>query len=145
MKNHTPLNKVLVISGVALGLIFSCAVIRPLNGSTIVLNFAPIPTPGSQGSCPGAYSGKVLYTNKPPAWGWAPATNTTTFTAANGGGRTDVRIEFNGYYGDSGCNISNVTIPNPPSSPQYTFSVYFRSNPPPTTNYPIILTGFTTN
>ena len=144
MKKQTPLNKSIVISGLALGLIFSCAVIRPLNGSIILLG-VPIQIPGSQGSCPGAYSGYITYTNTLPAWGWAPATNTTTFTAANGGKRTDARILFVGQYGDSGCNISNVTIPNPPTSPKYIFNIYFRSNPPPTTNYPIILTGFTTN
>ena len=133
------------ISGLPLGLIFSFAIILPLAGSPIVIYGPPVQSSGSQGICPGSFSGYNIYTKAPPAWGWVPATNTTVFTAANGGQRTDARIQFYGLNGDSGCNLSSVTIPNPPASPQYIFNIYFRSNPPPTTNYPIILTGFKTN
>jgi hypothetical protein len=145
MKKQTCFNGVMIISGLALGLLLSVAIIRPLAGSQFVIFGSPVQKSGSQGACPGAFSGYNIYTQAPPAWGWAPATNTAVFTVTNGGQRADVRIEFTGEYGDSGCNLSGVTIPNPPASPQYTFNVYFRSNPPPTTNYPIILTGFNTN
>jgi hypothetical protein len=86
----------------------------------------------------------VSYAQPLPAWGWSPATNTTTFSAANGGGRTDIRIQFVGEYGDTGCSFTNVTIPYPSTSPSYIFAIYFK-NTAPTTNYPIILTGFSTN
>jgi len=109
--------------------------------SSMYVYATPAASPGKEGTCPGTYSGLVDYTLPLPTWGWTPATNTTVFTAANGGGRTDVRIQYEGSYGDSGCNLTNVTIPNPPSSPAYDFAIYFQSNPP-TTNYPIILTGF---
>lgn len=145
MKEKPFLKSFIIVSGLALGIILSVVLIRPLLGQTIIVYAPPVDSSGGQGSCPGSFSGYITYTQAPPAWGWAPATNTTTFTAANGGKRADARIEFNGLYGDSGCNVSNVTIPNPPTSPQYVFSIYFRSNPPPTTNYPIILTGFKTN
>ena len=145
MKKQKNFNKCIIISGLALGLIFSFVMILPLAGSPIIVYAAPVQSSGSQGNCPGAFSGCVNYTKAAPGWGWATTTNTTTFSAANGGGRSDARIEFIGEYGDSGCNLSSVTIPNPPSSPQYIFCIYFRTNPPPTTNYPIILTGFTTN
>jgi hypothetical protein len=101
----------------------------------------PVVSAGKQGTCPGTFSGYANYTLPLPTWGWTPATNTTTFTAANGGGRSDVKIEYMGEYGDSGCDSNSVTIPNPPLSPCYEFTIYFESNPP-TTNYPIILTGF---
>ncbi|MGA2869692.1 MAG: hypothetical protein ABSF34_11100 [Verrucomicrobiota bacterium] len=112
-----------------------------LGASPITVFATPVAGAGKEGTCPGTFSGYVEYTLPVPTWGWTPATNTTTFTAANGGGRTDVRIQYSGEYGDSGCNLTNVTIPNPPSSPAYDFTIYFASNPP-TTNYPIILTGF---
>lgn len=145
MKMQTFLKNVVVVSGLALGGIFSSAVVQPLFGSPIIVYASPVVKSGSQGTCPGAFSGYVNYSKAPPGWGWATATNTTTFTAANGGGRSDVRIQFSGEYGDGGCNLNSVTIPNPPTSPQYIFTIYFRSSPPPTTNYPIVLSGFTTN
>ncbi len=145
MKKKIALNRSVIVSGLALALMFSVVILRPSLGQTIIVYGAPVASSGSLGSCPGSFSGYITYTQAPPAWGWAPATNATKFTAVNGGQRTDVRVEFNGVYGDSGCNLTNVTIPNPPTSPKYQFSIYFRSSPPPTTNYPIILTGFNTN
>jgi hypothetical protein len=110
------------------------------GAGSITVYDPPVASAGREGTCPGSFSGYVEYIPV-TAWGWTPATNTTIFTAANGGGRSDVRIEYMGEYGDSGCNLTNVTIPNPPTSPAYDFAIYFQSNPP-TTNYPIILTGF---
>jgi hypothetical protein len=145
MKKQMNFSKCVLILGLALGLVFSFVIIQPLFGSQFTIFALPVDSGGSLGTCPGAFCGYVNYIKVPPGWGWSPATNTTTFTASNGGGRSDVRIQFSGQYGDSGCNLSSVSIPNPPSSPQYIFYIYFRSSPPPTTNYPIILTGFTTN
>jgi hypothetical protein len=98
---------------------------------------------GTQGTCPGSYAGYVNYTKTPSqGWGWTPATNTTTiFTASDGGGRTDTAIVYLGKRTDNGCGQTSVTIPNPPVSTAYRFTIYFQSNVP-TTNYPIILTGF---
>jgi uncharacterized protein YceK len=110
-------------------------------GDPITVFGAPVASSGKQGTCPGKYAGYVIYSQPETNWGWAPLTNTTTFKAADGGGRTDTKIVFNGEFGDAGCAPTNVTIPNPPFSPLYRFLIYFPNNVP-TTNYPIILTGF---
>jgi hypothetical protein len=111
-------------------------------GTPITISALPTQGGGKQGTCPGTYAGAAAYTKSiTNGWGWAPDTNTTIHTAANGGGRTDVKIEFLGAFGDSGCAAGSVTIPSPTLSPKYDFAIYFASNPP-TTNYPIILTGF---
>ncbi len=114
---------------------------NPKLGPPITVFGGPVASSGTQGTCPGAYAGYVIYTKSLPAWGWSISTNTTTFTAADGGGRTDTKIVYNGKNFDSGCALTNVTIPNPPASQKYRFAIYFPSNVP-TTNYPIILTGF---
>ena len=62
-------------------------------------------------------------------------------TASDGSGRTDTIISYSGKYGDTGCGQTSVTIPYPPPSPAYRFTIYFPNNVP-TTNYPITLTGF---
>jgi hypothetical protein len=110
-------------------------------GDPITVFGGPVTSSGTQGTCPGTYAGYVIYTKSLPAWGWATLTNTTVFTASDGGGRTDTKIVYNGKNFDSGCALTNVTIPNPPPSPKYRFTIYFPNNVP-TTNYPIILTGF---
>jgi hypothetical protein len=114
-----------------------------MGGGQIVVFGAPKASNGTQGTCPGHYAGYVNYTKTvSEGWGWAPDTNTTTvFTASDGGGRTDTKIMYLGKYGDSGCGQTTVTIPNPPFSPKYRFTIYFPTNAP-TTNYPIVLTGF---
>ena len=143
MKKLTYLHGIIVIAG--LGFIVGCATRSHSLGSTPVIVYAPAVTKsGSEGTCPGAFSGYICYTQAPPAWGWEPLSSATSFSASNGGQCTNVRIEFVGEYGDTGCSVSNVVIPNPPFSPSYTFNAYFRSSLP-TTNYPIILTGFSTN
>jgi len=102
----------------------------------------PVTSSGSNGVCPGSYVGYVYYTKTVAnGWGWAPATNTTVFTAADGGGRSDTKIVFLGKSNDTGCNQTTVMAPNPPSSTKYRFYIYFPSNVP-TTNYPVVLTGF---
>ena len=95
---------------------------------------------GSQGSCPGPYAGYVNYTRTvSQGWGWAPTG--TIHKAADGGGRTDTTVVYLGKYGDTGCDQTPVTIPHPAPSPKYRFAIYFPNNVP-TTNYPIVLTGF---
>jgi hypothetical protein len=102
----------------------------------------PVVSSGSSGTCPGKFSGYINYTKSSTnGWGWALSTNTTTFQATDGGGRTDVKVEFLGQFGDTGCNHTTVTLPNPPSSPVYRFNIYF-TNTVPATNYPLVLTGF---
>lgn len=110
-------------------------------GDPITVFGLPTTGGGTQGTCPGTYAGYVIYTKSLPAWGWVPLTNTTTFTASDGGGRTDTKITYAGKNGDAACNQTTVTIPNPPPSAKYRFAIYFPNNVP-TTNYPIILTGF---
>jgi hypothetical protein len=113
------------------------------GGGPITVFGAPKVGGGSQGDCPGSYAGYISYTKTiSQGWGWAPSTNTTTvFTATDGGGRTDTKIVYLGKNGDTGCDETTVPIPNPPYSPKYRFAIYF-PNHVPTTNYPIILTGF---
>jgi hypothetical protein len=103
----------------------------------------PVASGGTQGTCPGTYVGYVNYTKTiAQGWGWVPDTNNTTvFTAADGGGRTDTKVVYLGKSNDGGCDQTSVTIPNPPPSAKYRFTIYFPNNVP-TTNYPIVLTGF---
>ena len=122
----------------------SLSVITPADsGGQVIIYSYPARGGGSQGTCPGSYAGYANYTKTvAQGWGWAPSTNTTTiFTASDGSGRTDTKITYMGRSFDSGCNQTTVTIPNPPFSPSYRFTIYFPNNVP-TTNYPIILTGF---
>jgi hypothetical protein len=112
-----------------------------MYGDQITVFGLPKAGGGSQGTCPGRYAGYVNYTKTvSQGWGWAP-TN-TVHTASDGGGRTNTKILYTGKYGDSGCNQTTVTISNPPPSPKYRFTIFFPNNVP-TTNYPIVLTGFT--
>jgi len=110
------------------------------GGGPITVFGAPYPGGGSQGSCPGPYAGYVNYTRTvSQGWGWAPTG--TIHKASDGSGRTDTTVVYLGKYGDNDCNQTTVTIPNPAPSPKYRFAIYFPNNVP-TTNYPIILTGF---
>ena len=113
------------------------------GGGPIVVFGAPKVSNGTHGTCPGSYAGYVNFTKTiSQGWGWAPATNTTTiFTASDGSGRKDTVVTYLGEYGDTGCNQTIVTIPNLPPSPVYRFTIFFPKNVP-TTNYPIVLTGF---
>jgi hypothetical protein len=118
----------------------SVATASMTGGGPITVYGTPLLGGGSKGSCPGPYVGYVNYTKTiSQGWGWTPTG--TVHKAADGSGRTDTKIEYVGAYGDSGCNQTIVTIPNPTYSPAYRFTIYFANNAP-TTNYPIVLTGF---
>jgi len=111
-------------------------------GGPITVYGAPVFSSGSQGGCPGPYAGYVNYIKTvSQGWGWAPSTNTTIHTAADGTTRTDTKVVYVGKFGDLGCNQTIVTVPHPTSSPKYRFSIYFPSNVP-TNSYPITLVGF---
>jgi hypothetical protein len=111
-----------------------------MSGDQIILYGSPKVGGGTQGTCPGSYAGYVNYTKTiSQGWGWAPAG--TVHTAADGGGRTNTKIVYLGISYDSGCHQTSVTIPHPPISAKYRFTIYFPNNVP-TTNYPIVLTGF---
>lgn len=110
-------------------------------GGPIVVFGTPKLGSGSQGTCPGPYVGYVYYSKSlSQGWGYAPATGATVLTATDTN-RTDTKIQYLGYYGDSGCAQTTVTIPYPSFSPIYIFWIYFTNNVP-TNLYPITLTGF---
>jgi hypothetical protein len=110
------------------------------GGGPIIVYGLPKASGGTQGTCPGTYAGYINFTKTiAQGWGWVPAG--TVHTASDGSGRTDTKISYLGMYGDTGCNQTTVTIPNPPMSPSYRFTIYYPNNVP-TTNYPIVLTGF---
>jgi hypothetical protein len=118
--------------------------IDPQTGVDPVVVFgSPVVSSGSSGTCPGPYTGYVNYTKTTQqGWGWAPDTSggNTTFTATDTN-RTNTKIQYYGAYGDNSCNQTTVTIPNPPSSPVYRFTIYFTNNVP-TNAYAITLDGF---
>jgi hypothetical protein len=108
----------------------------------IVVFATPIVSSGNIGPCPGPYKGYVNYTKTPAqGWGWTPSTTNTTVFTASDNTRMNTKVEFVGGYGDEGCKKTSVTVPNPPFSPAYRFTIYF-TNSVPTTNYPITLVGF---
>jgi len=112
------------------------------GGGTIIVYGLPKAGGGTQGTCPGKYAGYINYTKTvAQGWGWTPTTGATTLAASDGSGRTDTKIMYSGISYDSGCNQTSVTIPYPPISAKYRFTIYFPNNVP-TTNYPIVLTGF---
>jgi hypothetical protein len=112
------------------------------GGGPITVFGTPLLGGGKQGTCPGPYAGVVAYTKTvSQGWGWAPITGATVLTAADGSGRTDTKVQYFGAYGDNGCAQTTVTIPYPPYSPVYRFTIYFTNNVP-TNAYPIVLTGF---
>jgi len=110
------------------------------GGGPITVFGLPKVSGGTLDTCPGNYAGYINFTRTvSQGWGWAPTG--TIHTASDGSGRTDTTVVYLGKYGDTGCDQTPVTIPNPPMSPKYRFAIYFPNNVP-TTNYPIILTGF---
>jgi hypothetical protein len=118
--------------------------IDPQTGVDPIVVFGfPVSGGGSSGTCPGSYVGYVNYTKSVTnGWGWAPDTSNgnTSFTATDTN-RTNTKILYGGAYGDGGCNQTTVTVPNPPISPVYRFSIYFTNNVP-TNAYAITLGGF---
>lgn len=120
----------------------SLSVITPADsGGQVIIYTYPARGGGSQGTCPGSYAGYANYTKTvAQGWGWAPSTNTTIHTAFDTN-RADTKIVYTGKLGDSACGAASVTIPNPPASSKYRFTVYF-PNHVPTNSYPIVLGGF---
>ena len=111
------------------------------GGSSIVLFGTPISSSGSSGTCPGSYVGYVNYKKTvAQGWGWSPTAGVTLHTATDTN-RTNTKVEYVGSFGDSGCNPTTVTVPDPTASPKYRFSIYFTNNVP-TNPYSIILDGF---
>ncbi len=127
-------------------LLAGCACPKPgkpgVTSGPFTVYAVPVTSGGSNGACHFAYVGCVNYTKTvAQGWGWKPDTNMTVHTAADGGGRTDTLISYVGKTGDSGCNQTSVTVPDPPASTAYRFTIFFPNNVP-ATNYPIILNGF---
>jgi hypothetical protein len=112
------------------------------GGGPITVFGAPYAGSGSQGGCPGHYTGYVIYSKSvSQGWGWSPISG-MAHTVTDGSGRTDTKIQYFGAYGDIGCNQTTVSIPNPTYSPVYQFAIYFTNNVP-TNAYPMVLmTGF---
>ena len=111
------------------------------GGGPITVYGTPYAGSGSQGGCPGHYTGYVIY-SKPVSqgWGWTPTG--TVHTVTDGSGRTNTKVQYVGAYGDIGCAQTTVSIPNPTFSPVYEFCIYFTNNVP-TNAYPmVLLTGF---
>jgi hypothetical protein len=113
------------------------------SGGVITVFGAPVVSSGNSSGCPGPYSGFVNYTKTvSQGWGWAPSTNTTVFIVTDTN-RMDTKVQVMGKSGDIYCNQSSDTIPNPPYSSKYRFTVYFPPNTQiPTNAYAITLTGF---
>ena len=107
----------------------------------VTLWATPVPSSGSSGSCPGPYKGYINYTRTvAQGWGWAPSTNTTVHTAEDTNS-VNTKVQFVGRSGDSGCNQTIATVPDPSISTKYRFTIYF-TNSVPTNSYSITLDGF---
>jgi hypothetical protein len=106
----------------------------------IYISAMPVGSGGSNGVCPGRYTGLATYTKTiAQGWGWTPDTNTTVHTATDTN-RTNTRIEFDGKSGDHNCGQTTIAVTNPTSA-AYRFTVYFTNNVP-TNPYTIALDGF---
>lgn len=112
-----------------------------LDSDPVLVWAFPVNSSGSSGSCPGSYAGYVSYTKTvAQGWGWAPSTNATSHTATDTT-RSDTKVVYNGKSLDSGCNQTSVSVPHPPYSTKYRFTIYFTNNVP-TNTYSILLDGF---
>lgn len=113
------------------------------GGGGIVVFGAPVTGGGGGGTCPGKYSGYVNFVKTmSDGWGWAPSSGTTTHSATDGN-RSDTKVQYLGYYGDSACALTTISTSTSPMSPVYRFTVYFpQGTTVPTNSYPITLTGF---
>lgn len=112
--------------------------VQPLD-NVFTVSVKPTVSSGNISGCPGSYAGYAKYI-KTVGWGWAPQTGTTNHTATDNN-RSDTKVVYNGISGDSGCAQTTVSVPDPPASTVYRFTIYFPSNVP-TTNYPLTLSGF---
>ncbi len=129
-------------SNVGMGKSSTSSSLNPDTQTTPVTVYAtPVTSSGSSGTCPGAYVGYVSYAKAPTqGWGWAPDSGTTTHTATDTN-RTETKVFYQGKSGDSGCNQTTVTVPDPTYSTKYRFAIYFTNNVP-TNAYSIVLGGF---
>lgn len=85
--------------------------------------------------CPGPRTAYAFFSKQ---YATNSATGTYTITDIL---RSDTKVQFFGYNGDSGCSSTTVSIPSPTFSPTYQFAVYFHTNNPSGT-YPIWIQGF---
>jgi hypothetical protein len=124
-------------------MVFTSSIDPQTGVDPVVVYGSPVYGSGSQGTCPGSSLGHVSYTKTTQqGWGWAPDTsNGNTLFTATDTNRTNTNIQFAGAYGDTGCNTTTVTVPNPPISPVYEFAIFFTNNVP-TNPYAITLNGF---
>ena len=123
-------------------LVFTSSIDPNTGVDPLVVYSFPLSGNGSQGKCPGSYVGYVNYNPGTNGWGWPPdTTNGNTVFTASDTNRTNTKIQYLGEYFDNGCNQTTITVPNPPVSPQYQFTIYFTNNVP-TNAYPITLNGF---
>jgi len=124
----------------------STSMMSPMDmggGGSITVYGTPVTSSGGSGTCPGKYCGYVNFVKTASqGWGWAPSTGTTIHTATDGN-QSNTKVQYLGAYGDSGCNLTTVAVPDPYVSPVYRFTIYFPTNTVvPTNAYPITLTGF---
>jgi len=118
--------------------------VDPQTGVDPVVVFGPpVFSSGGSGTCPGPYAGYVNYKKTiAQGWGWAPdTTNGNTVFFATDTNRTDTKVQYVGKLGDNGCAQTLVTVPNPPVSTVYRFTIYFTNNVPMNA-YSIVLDGF---
>jgi hypothetical protein len=101
----------------------------------------PVGVMGYEDGCPGPYAGYVAFIKGNPDWGWKPMPGQPRYRAIDPLS-TSTKIEYFGYQGDSYCDTRIVTIPAPPASSAYQFTIYFPNLPIPTGKYLIILEGF---
>lgn len=119
-------------------------VVGELHAADFVIYANPVAGGGGLGTvCPSNYTYVANYRKTvAQGWGWKPSTNTTVHTVTDTNTGNFVRIEFVGKFGDTGCASESVTVPDPPSSPSYRFSVHFTNAPTMPSNYPLVLSGF---
>jgi hypothetical protein len=114
------------------------------SGAPIITVYGtPIASGGTKGTCPGTYTGYIKYTNNPAAglWGWRVVNTALAATGADGRPTAGSKVEYLGYYGDTGCNPTSVSTRTPPGSPRYVFTLYFTTTPVPTGSYAFSLTN----
>ena len=126
-----------LISLITLPLFAGDIVVYPLATATIA-NGASIT------GCTGGYVGFLKYKKPVPNFGWAPDTNNFTVFTISDTNKASTKIQYNGHFGDVGCNPTTVTLPTHPPSDKYAFVVYFTNltDIPATTNYPIVMHDF---
>ncbi len=114
---------------------------------SLAADFAISATPtsnasSSNGFCQFVFVGTANYRKLPNSvYGWAPSAGTNVHTIIDTN-RTDTKVEYLGKTGDKGCQTTTVSIPDPPTSTKYRFTVYFPNNVPTNAPYWLSLQGF---